>query len=164
MLFRSFATEMTQQRELLDRAAAAHLADFEAQLTTQSVATVSFALANMPLYQPPTQAIPRIGRGRRSGEQSVVVAGMTGETGPRRKRFVPVLIAAGLGMMTALALALTLGGKGDGGRPPQVAASGALAVAGSGQSASGSAPGAAAGSAAATVTSEIGRASCRERV
>ncbi|MBZ0233850.1 MAG: serine/threonine protein kinase, partial [Deltaproteobacteria bacterium] len=102
-----FATEMTQQRELLDRAAAAHLADFEAQLTTQSVATVSFALANMPLYQPPTQAIPRLGRvGRRSGQQSVVVAGMTGDTGPRKKRFVPVLLAAGLGMVTALGLAL----------------------------------------------------------
>jgi hypothetical protein len=128
-----FGNEMTQQRELLDRAAAAHLADFEAQLTTQSVATVSFALANMPLYQPPTQAIPRIGR--RSGEQSVVVAGMTGELGPRRKRFVPVLIAAGLGMVTALGLALALGGKNDRTPPTQVAASGALVTAGSGSAA-----------------------------
>ncbi len=122
-----FATEMTQQRELLDRAAAAHLADFEAQLTTQSVETVSFALANMPLYQPPTQAIPRIGR--RSGRSSVVVAGMTDGGAPRRRRLVPVLIAAGLGMMTALALALTLGG--DGGRATTGGAAGSLAASGS---------------------------------
>jgi hypothetical protein len=120
-----FATEMTQQRELLDRAAAAHLADFEAQLTTQSVATVSFALANMPLYQPPTQAIPRIGRGRRSGEQSVVVAGMTGDTGRSRKRLVPVMIAMGLGMVTALGLALALGGNDE--RKKTVAAAAAAA-------------------------------------
>ncbi len=115
-----FATEMAQQRELLDRAAAAHLSDFEHQLTTQSVATVSFALANMPLYQPPTQAVPRIGR--RSGNmQSVVVAGMT-ELGtapaPRRRRVVPVLAAAGLGMVTALGLALALGGDGGGQAAP----------------------------------------------
>jgi hypothetical protein len=117
-----FATEMTQQRELLDRAAAAHLADFEAQLTTQSVATVSFALANMPLYQPPTQAIPRVGR--RSGATSVVVAGMTGELAPRRRRLVPVLIAAGLGMLTALALALALGGDGGGEAKPAASSAG----------------------------------------
>ncbi len=119
-----FATEMAQQRELLDRAAAAHMSDFEVQLTTQSVETVSFALANMPLYQPPTQAIPRIGR--RSGA-SVVVAGMTGDTGPHRRRVVPVLLAAALGMVVALGLALALGGR-DGGKRVAVGA-----VAGSGE-------------------------------
>ncbi|HUQ04679.1 MAG TPA: serine/threonine-protein kinase [Kofleriaceae bacterium] len=151
-----FGNEMTQQRELLDRAAAAHLADFEAQLTTQSTATVSFALANMPLYQPPTQAIPRIGRGRRSGQQSVVVAGVTGDAGPRRKRIVPVMIAMGLGMVTALGLALALGGKGEGKKPASTVAAAAAAAALPGETTvvavehaggSGSADGSAAGSA-----------------
>jgi serine/threonine protein kinase len=123
-----FATEMQQQRELLDRAAAAHLADFEAQLTTQSVATVSFALANMPLYAPPTQAIPRINRPRNSGPASVMVAGVTG-TGPspRRRRALPVLIAAGLGMLTALGIALALG-RGDRNRPAVAPASAVATV------------------------------------
>ena len=119
-----FATEMAQQRELLDRAAAAHLADFEHQLTTQSVATVSFALANMPLYSPPTEAVPRIGGRlrRNTGPSSVMVAGMTG-TGPspRRRRALPVAIAAGLGMVTALGIALALGGSDDAAQPPPVA-------------------------------------------
>jgi hypothetical protein len=130
-----FATEMVQQRELLDRAAAAHLADFEVQLTTQSVATVSFALANMPLYSPPTEAIPRIGmRARRNSgaPASVVVAGVTG-TGPSprpRRRALPVLIAAGLGMLTALGIALALGrgGGGDEKKPTAPAAAPATAT------------------------------------
>lgn len=148
-----FATEMTQQRELLDRAAAAHLADFEAQLTTQSVATVSFALANMPLYQPPTQAIPRVGRaGRRSGAQSVVVAGMTGDTAPRKKRVVPVVLAAGLGMMTALGLALALGGGDGGAKSGDVAVGAAVA----------SAPGAPPPDAATTVVAVAGAGAATE--
>jgi serine/threonine protein kinase len=50
----TFADEMAAQRELSDRLSRMHLADYQAELTTQSVATVSFALANMPLPAPPT--------------------------------------------------------------------------------------------------------------
>jgi len=47
-----FAEEMTAQRELHDRVANAHLADFQEQFHTQTISTVSFALAQLPL-QPP---------------------------------------------------------------------------------------------------------------
>ncbi len=52
-----FADEMTAQRELHERIAKTHLADFKEQLTTQTVSTVSFALANLPL-PPPANAEP----------------------------------------------------------------------------------------------------------
>ena len=55
-----FAGEMSSQRELLDRAAAAHLEDFKQELTTQSIETITFALANMPLYAAATAAVPRV--------------------------------------------------------------------------------------------------------
>ncbi|MBK9031199.1 MAG: protein kinase [Myxococcales bacterium] len=55
-----FETEMASQRELLDRAAAAHLEDFRQELTTQSIETISFALANMPLTAAATAAVPRV--------------------------------------------------------------------------------------------------------
>jgi serine/threonine protein kinase len=55
-----FATEMRQQRELLDRAAATHLSDFEQQLETQAVATVTFAQSPLaPAPPPPVTARPR---------------------------------------------------------------------------------------------------------
>ena len=47
-----FSPEMTGQRELHERVAKAHLDDFKEQLTTQTVSTVSFALANLPLQAP----------------------------------------------------------------------------------------------------------------
>jgi serine/threonine protein kinase len=53
-MLQTFADEMAAQRELSDRLSRMHLADYQAELTTQSVATVSFALANMPLPAPPT--------------------------------------------------------------------------------------------------------------
>jgi serine/threonine protein kinase len=54
-----FAEEMTGQRELHERVAKAHLDDFKEQLTTQSVSTVSFALANLPLKAPePPPPVP----------------------------------------------------------------------------------------------------------
>ncbi|HVK74325.1 MAG TPA: serine/threonine-protein kinase [Kofleriaceae bacterium] len=123
-----FAQEMASQRELLDRAAAAHLSDFEHQLTTQSVATVSFALANMPLYAPPTQMVPRIGR--RPSPQSVVVAGMTGDGATaqrrRRRRSVAAIVGfAAAGLAVGLAIALTR----DRGPTPAGAAGSAATVA-----------------------------------
>jgi len=54
-----FADEMNAHQELVERVAHLHLDDFKEQLTTQSVATVSFALANMPLLAPHEPAQPR---------------------------------------------------------------------------------------------------------
>jgi eukaryotic-like serine/threonine-protein kinase len=48
-----FADEMTAQRELHDRVALAHLADFQEQFHTQTISTISFALAQLPLQPPP---------------------------------------------------------------------------------------------------------------
>ncbi len=53
-----FATEMRQQRELLDRAAATHLSDFEQQLNTQAVETITFALAGGPVPASGLGALP----------------------------------------------------------------------------------------------------------
>jgi serine/threonine protein kinase len=47
-----FADEMTAQRELHDRVASAHLADFQEQFHTQTIATVSFAFAEPALPSP----------------------------------------------------------------------------------------------------------------
>ena len=59
-----FTNEMTAQRELHDRIAKTHLADFQDQLTTQT--TVSFALAKLPLQPatPPPAPIPPTPRPR----------------------------------------------------------------------------------------------------
>nr|HEX4317108.1 serine/threonine-protein kinase [Kofleriaceae bacterium] len=55
-----FSDEMTAQRELHDRVAKAHLADFQDQLTqsTQSIGTVTFALANLALGEVVGPAVP----------------------------------------------------------------------------------------------------------
>jgi tRNA A-37 threonylcarbamoyl transferase component Bud32 len=47
-----FADEMTAQRELHERVANAHLADFQDQFHTQTIDTVSFAVAPLPLQAP----------------------------------------------------------------------------------------------------------------
>jgi serine/threonine protein kinase len=52
-----FADEMAAQRELHERIANAHLADFQEQFYTQTISTVSFALAQLPL-QPPEATGP----------------------------------------------------------------------------------------------------------
>jgi eukaryotic-like serine/threonine-protein kinase len=52
-----FAGEMAAQRELHERIANAHLADFQEQFHTQTISTVSFALAQLPL-QPPEATGP----------------------------------------------------------------------------------------------------------
>jgi serine/threonine protein kinase len=50
-----FAEEMTAQRELHDRVASTHLSDFQEQLHTQTISTVSFAAAQLqlPPLEPP---------------------------------------------------------------------------------------------------------------
>jgi len=69
-----FNDEMTAQRELHERVASAHLADFHEQFHTQTISTVSFALAQLPLKPPdatgpvrrqPTQ--PPAARSRNTG-------------------------------------------------------------------------------------------------
>ncbi len=55
-----FTDEMNAQKELHERVAKAHLADFQEQLTTQTVSTVSFALMNMPLPAPPEDRAPAL--------------------------------------------------------------------------------------------------------
>jgi serine/threonine protein kinase len=76
-----FSDEMVAQRELHERIAKAHLEDFQDQLTTQTVSTVSFALANLPLKAgaeppPPEPLLPRT----RTPTSRPVVRPPTGET------------------------------------------------------------------------------------
>jgi serine/threonine protein kinase len=66
-----FKDEMHSHQELVDRVAHMHLDDFREALTTQSVETVSFALANMPLVAPSEQ--PPAGR---RDQQRTAIAGM----------------------------------------------------------------------------------------
>ena len=70
-----FTDEMTAQRELHERVASAHLSDFHEQFHTQTISTVSFALAQLPL-QPP-DATGKVGR---SKAQS---SGRSRNTGPQ---------------------------------------------------------------------------------
>lgn len=56
-----FAEEMAAQRELHDRVAKTHIADFQEQFHTQTISTISFAVAQLPLGP------PQLGASRRSG-------------------------------------------------------------------------------------------------
>ena len=71
-----FAEEMTAQRELHARVASAHLSDFQEQFHTQTIATVSFAIAQLPL-QPP-EATGRVARSYVTGPSPVVRRRNTG--------------------------------------------------------------------------------------
>ncbi len=57
-----FADEMTGQRELHDRVAKTHLSDFQEQMHTQTISTVSFAMAQLPLQAPPEGNAPPVPR------------------------------------------------------------------------------------------------------
>lgn len=57
-----FSEEMTAQRELHERVASTHLSDFQEQLHTQTISTVSFAAAQLPLPPPPEAAAARPAR------------------------------------------------------------------------------------------------------
>jgi serine/threonine protein kinase len=79
-----FADEMTAQRELHERVASAHLADFQEQFHTQTISTVSFALANLPLQPPEStgkirrpQTQPPGGR-RNTGQNQAIRSRNTG--------------------------------------------------------------------------------------
>jgi serine/threonine protein kinase len=71
-----FADEMNAQRELHDRVASAHLSDFHEQFHTQTISTVSFALAQLPL-QPP-DATGQVRRGRQTTPQPIARIRNTG--------------------------------------------------------------------------------------
>jgi serine/threonine protein kinase len=82
-----FAAEMTAQRELHDRVASTHLADFQEQLHTQTISTVSFAATQLPLpapppAPPPRPGAPRPGAPRTTGPQRTL-------TGPQRSLAAP---------------------------------------------------------------------------
>jgi hypothetical protein len=71
-----FANEMNAHQELVERVAHMHLDDFREQLTTASVATVSFALANMPLLAPTEKATPVPAKNQRPEQQRTAISGM----------------------------------------------------------------------------------------
>ena len=64
-----FADEMLQQKELHERIAHTHIADFQAQLHTQSVSTVSFALAGSSLVGDGALTTPAVPRARVTSRQ-----------------------------------------------------------------------------------------------
>ncbi len=64
-----FAEEMTAQKELHERVAKTHIADFQEQFHTQTISTVSFAVAQLPLAPADTP------RGPRRSAQHAAIAG-----------------------------------------------------------------------------------------
>jgi serine/threonine protein kinase len=85
-----FADEMAAQRELHERVASAHLADFQDQFHTQTIATVSFALAELPVQSPDSsRKIRRASTpvpARQSTGPTPVVKNRTGPTPVARNR------------------------------------------------------------------------------
>jgi serine/threonine protein kinase len=79
-----FADEMAAQRELHQRVASAHLADFQEQFHTQTISTISFALAQLPL-QPPeaTGPHPLAARGAIGLAASAPTGAAVRTTGPQ---------------------------------------------------------------------------------
>jgi len=138
-----FADEMTQLRETKERLAALHLADFQNELTTQSVQTVSFALANMPLYAPPTTQV-ELGahgvapaaapppaaagvisaRGQSQGEVTAAVASLR----PRRRWLLPAILG-GVLVIGAAAFAMSAGSGSSAPDPDPGSASGSASAA-----------------------------------
>ncbi len=105
-----FATEMAQQRELHERIANTHLADFHEQMNTQVVPTVSFALSE-PLSDSQakvsarpvkrmTEPAPVVRQGRRAAVESSTQrprpaspAAVPAQTGPRTPARLPAPVA-----------------------------------------------------------------------
>ena len=123
-----FADEMTGQRELHDRIAKAHLVDFQEQMHTQTISTVSFAMAQLPLQAPPEGNAPPVPRqkGRSTAANRAIpaapvlddleLADGTGtsvrEQPPEKRRTVLVLaLLAGIAVIAVVAFAMTRGSK-----------------------------------------------------
>ena len=66
-----FADEMSAQKEMQDRVAKTHLADFQDEFHTQTISTVSFALAQLPL-QAPADGAPVLARPRPTGANRAI--------------------------------------------------------------------------------------------
>lgn len=125
-----FADEMTGQRELHDRVAKAHLADFQEQMHTQTISTVSFAMAQLPLQAPPEGNAPAVPlkKTRATAQNRAIVpaapvlddlalADGTGtsvreQPAPDRRRTALVLALLGaIAVVAVVAFAMTRGGK-----------------------------------------------------
>jgi serine/threonine protein kinase len=123
-----FADEMTGQRELHDRIAKAHLADFQEQMHTQTISTVSFAMAQLPLQAPPEGNPPPVPRakGRSTAQNHAIPAapvlddleladgtGTSVREQPPEKRRTALALAllAGIAVIAVVAFAMTRGSK-----------------------------------------------------
>src|SRR6185503_8476014 len=83
-----FADEMAAQRELHERVANAHLADFQEQFHTQTIDTVSFAVAPLPLL-PPESTGRILRRNRTTGANPTTKKTATGPNPVTRTRTGP---------------------------------------------------------------------------
>ncbi|HZJ65293.1 MAG TPA: protein kinase [Kofleriaceae bacterium] len=86
-----FADEMAAQRELHERVANARLADFQEQFHTQTIDTVSFAVAQLPL-EPPEATGRLFRRNRTTGPNPTTKKTATGPTPVTRTRTGPTPI------------------------------------------------------------------------
>jgi serine/threonine protein kinase len=112
-----FADEMTAQRELHDRVASAHLSDFHEQFHTQTISTISFALAQLPLQPspafdtmaPPTAALELVSVTDEPGpsdpfiEMAEEIAAQPGESG-RRRRWLVISASAAIVLLAVFGL------------------------------------------------------------
>ncbi len=124
-----FAEEMTGQRELHDRVAKAHISDFQEQMHTQTISTVSFAMAQLPLQAPPEAAPDPRQKSRSTAQNRVIpaapvlddlaLADGTGtsvreQPAPGRRRTVLVLaLLAGMAVIAVVGFAMTRGSKNE---------------------------------------------------
>ena len=140
-----FADEMTAQRELHDRIAKTHLEDFQADFHTQTISTVSFALAQLPLQAPPDAAPPPTPpvRTRASGQQRAIpstilpsqsmadeldladgtgtaVRELPSELESRKKPTVIVLVSLAVIAVAAVAIVIALGRKSEPEAKPKI--------------------------------------------
>ncbi len=81
-----FHEEMTAQRELHDRVAAAQLADFQEQMHTQTISTVSFALSQLPANYVPPPDLPAPRHKRATKQVPIRTATPTGSQSVRPAR------------------------------------------------------------------------------
>jgi eukaryotic-like serine/threonine-protein kinase len=115
----AFAEEMRIEREVAARARALDLRDFEKQLTTQSATTVSYALANMPLWAPETGSIrlsdlpdSAATGGPNPALETALVDRVRHRTAPpHRGRRIAIAAAASLALMGGVALAFVVAGE-----------------------------------------------------
>jgi eukaryotic-like serine/threonine-protein kinase len=84
-----FADEMAAQRELHERVANAHLADFQEQFHTQAIDTVSFAVAPLPLPVPPESTSRLFRRNKTTGANPTTKKTTTGPNPVARTRTGP---------------------------------------------------------------------------